>query len=406
MGFEIQLALATEFLKPLKRCVLDHTPQTGLPNLDRTGEPLIDLCRTGDVRFLSLQVQNSIPPLFLQKPLKRISTFNTMALLVNSPSSSCRIGKFEAFPGSRARRGIFRVSMSNSSSSVQLAERVSSKTKETGIPIMVNSCTGRMGKAVIEAAVSAGLHIIPASFGSAEDSGSVQIGGKQIHLLGYDNREKTLASVVDEYPDLIVVDYSVPAAVNDNAELYSKVGVPFVMGTTGGDRDKLYKTVSDSNVYAVISPQMGKQVVAFLAAMEIMAEQFPGAFAGYSLEVMESHQSAKKDVSGTAKDVISCFQKLGVSFDMDQIQLIRDPKLQIQMVGVPEEHVAGHAFHMYHLTSPDQTVSFEFQHNVCGRSIYAEGTIDAVIFLAKKVQSKAEKRIYNMIDVLREGNMR
>lgn len=30
-------------------------------------------------------------------------------------------------------------------------------------------------------------------------------------------------------------------------------------------------------------------------------------------------------------------------------------------------------------------VSFEFQHNVCGRSIYAEGTIDAAIFLFKKV---------------------
>jgi len=45
-----------------------------------------------------------------------------------------------------------------------------------------------------------------------------------------------------------------------NGELYSKVGVPFVMGTTGGDRDLLYKTVQDSKNYAVISPQMGKQV--------------------------------------------------------------------------------------------------------------------------------------------------
>ena len=33
------------------------------------------------------------------------------------------------------------------------------------------------------------------------------------------------------------------------------------MGTTGGDRDRLYKTVEDSKVYAVISPQMGKQVI-------------------------------------------------------------------------------------------------------------------------------------------------
>ncbi|CAH1443960.1 unnamed protein product [Lactuca virosa] len=39
---------------------------------------------------------------------------------------------------------------------------------------------------------------------------------------------------------------------------------------------------------------------------------------------------------------------------------------------------------MYHLTSPDGTVSFQFQHNVCGRSIYAEGAIDAALFLAKK----------------------
>ncbi|KAL4602824.1 hypothetical protein ACB092_10G082100 [Castanea dentata] len=77
------------------------------------------------------------------------------------------------------------------------------------------------------------------------------------------------------------------------------------------ETDWLYKAVEDSKVYAVISPQMGKQVVAFLAAMEIMAEQFPGAFSGYSLQVMESHQSSKVDTSGTAKAVISCFQKLG-----------------------------------------------------------------------------------------------
>lgn len=86
--------------------------------------------------------------------------------------------------------------------------------------------------------------------------------------------------------------------------------------------------------------------------------------------------------------------------------MIRDPKEQVELVGVPEEYLSGHAFHLYYLSSPDKTVSFEFQHNVCGRSIYAEGTVDAVLFLAKKIQSKADKRIYNMIDVLREGNMR
>lgn len=296
---------------------------------------------------------------------------------------------------------------STSGQNVQVVEQLSSvKSQIEPLPIMVNGCTGKMGRAVLEASISAGLQPVSICFGGPEDEGkTVEASGKEITVRASD-RENILSSVFEEHPNLIVVDYTVPAAVNDNAELYSKVGVPFVMGTTGGDREKLYKTVADSKVYAVISPQMGKQVVAFLAAMEIMAEQFPGAFSGYNLQVMESHQASKLDVSGTAKAVISCFEKLGVSFDLDEVQLIRDPVQQVEMVGVPEEHLLGHAFHMYHLTSPDGTVSFEFQHNVCGRSIYAEGTVDAILFLAKKVKLKEEKRIYDMIDVLREGNMR
>ena len=58
------------------------------------------------------------------------------------------------------------------------------------------------------------------------------------------------------------------------------------------------------------------------------------------------------------------------------------------------------------LKSPDGQVEFAFQHNVCGRTIYAEGTVDAALFLAKKVAERSEKRIFDMIDVLREGAMR
>ena len=38
-------------------------------------------------------------------------------------------------------------------------------------------------------------------------------------------------------------------------------------------------------------------------------------------QVMESHQANKLDASGTAKEVISCFQKLGVHFDLDEVSL-------------------------------------------------------------------------------------
>ncbi len=57
------------------------------------------------------------------------------------------------------------------------------------------------------------------------------------------------------------------------------------------------------------------QVVAFQATMELMAQQFPGAFAGYRLQVVESHQRSKVDTSGTAKAIVQSFQKLGLDFE-------------------------------------------------------------------------------------------
>ncbi|KAJ6917657.1 4-hydroxy-tetrahydrodipicolinate reductase 2 [Populus alba x Populus x berolinensis] len=255
---------------------------------------------------------------------------------------------------------------------------MSMSTRSTAVPIMVNGCNGKMGSSVIMAANSAGLQILPKSFGPENEAGNtVEVCGNEIKIHGPSERDSVLASLYDEYPNMIVVDYTLPTLIMQICIV--KLGFHLLWELlAGGDRDRLYKTVDDSKVYAVISPQMGKQV-------------------------KESHQAAKLDTSATAKAVISCFKKLGVSFD-DQIEMIRDPKEQKELVGVPDEYLSGHAFHFYYLSSPGKTVSLEFQHNVCGRSIYAEGTIDAVLFLAEKIQSKADKRIYNIIDILREGN--
>ena len=46
----------------------------------------------------------------------------------------------------------------------------------------------------------------------------------------------------------------------DNVEFYARNSVPFVVGTTGGDREKLLADAQSAGCYAVIAPQMGKQV--------------------------------------------------------------------------------------------------------------------------------------------------
>jgi hypothetical protein len=57
------------------------------------------------------------------------------------------------------------------------------------------------------------------------------------------------------------LDCDAPLCVpTDNAMFYARNGVPFVLGTTGGDRQAMMQQVVDSGVYAVIAPQMGKQV--------------------------------------------------------------------------------------------------------------------------------------------------
>ena len=72
-----------------------------------------------------------------------------------------------------------------------------------------------MGRAVIQAAVSAGHHPVPVSFSCAEESRqTVEVCRKEIKLHGPFGRESIPVSFVDEYPNFIVVDYTVLDAVN------------------------------------------------------------------------------------------------------------------------------------------------------------------------------------------------
>ncbi|KXZ49169.1 hypothetical protein GPECTOR_23g95 [Gonium pectorale] len=269
-----------------------------------------------------------------------------------------------------------------------------------------------MGQAVAEAAMRAGVEVVPYTLcgpADVESKSHVDVQGLKVELVPPAVRDVVVADLKGRYPQLVMVDYTLPDAIHSMVDFYVKHGTPFVMGTTGGDRAKIHQQargVSDARTYAVIAPNMGKQIVAFQAMMDMMAKNFPGAFAGYKLRVVESHQSTKKDTSGTAKAVVQSFVELGVPFDVSQIELVREPKEQVEVMKVPESALNGHAYHTYQLVSGDGSVMFEFQHNVVGRTTYAEGTVDAALFLAQRIAEGSQQTLYNMIDVLRAGAMR
>lgn len=282
-------------------------------------------------------------------------------------------------------------------------------TASDSLAVMVNGVPGKMAAATAEEVVARGLILADEALtGPGVESDSFSAGGSSVSLVAPEGHAACLERVAAKYPRLIVVDYTHPSACNPNVELYANAGISFVVGTTGGDVDAMKDAVARAaDVYAVISPNMGKQIVAFQAMMEMMAKEFPGAFAGYAMTVTESHQSTKADTSGTAKAVVGSFQDMGIDFSIDEIEKVRSAPESMDRMGVPGKYVtAGHAYHTYHLTSPDGSVNFEFQHNVCGRGVYAAGTVDAVQFLdARRASGSGDQRVFNMIDILRSGVM-
>lgn len=176
--------------------------------------------------------------------------------------------------------------------------------------VMVNGIPGNMGCMVAETCVARGLKLVPYSLtGEIIEEKEKVVAGVKVELLKPSTRENVIADVMKRYPDMICIDYTHPTAVNDNAVFYVKHGIPFVMGTTGGDRVALQKLVEEKNHPSVIAPNMAKQIVAFQTMIEFLATEFPTAFSGYKLSVVESHQKTKADTSGTANPLSPHFKK-------------------------------------------------------------------------------------------------
>jgi 4-hydroxy-tetrahydrodipicolinate reductase len=271
------------------------------------------------------------------------------------------------------------------------------------IKIMVNGIPGNMA-AILARHILADtrFELLPYSLTGPEIQATThEVGAIAIRLLKPDEREKFIEETPQKQRDFLSADFTHPAAVNTNAEFYCKYRLPFVMGTTGGDRRRLEEAVRASSICAVIAPNMAKQIVGFQAMMEYAAQSFPDLFKGYTLTIKESHQKGKADTSGTAKAMVRYFNQMGLRFEEDQIIKERDPQIQSTRWGVPQEYLAGHGWHTYTLISGDQTVCFEFTHNINGRDVYAQGTLDALLYLEAKLSAGARGQVYSMIDVLK-----
>lgn len=274
------------------------------------------------------------------------------------------------------------------------------------INVMLNGLPGNVSSVIADGIAShQDFNLLPWSFTGPEITAKTcQIGGAAVNLVLPGDRKAVLDQIWAQYGSFLTVDYTHPTVVNANAEFYCAHELPFAMGTTGGDRARLEAAVKASDICAVIAPNMAKQIVALQAMFDFAAQNFPGVFSEYNLKVRESHQTGKADTSGTAKAIVGLLNKLGLNYNMDDIEKERDPQKQQHVWGVPEKFLGGHAWHTYTLTAKDDNSLFEFKHNINGRGIYIEGTLDALRFLHNQVTAgNCAGRVFDMIDVMKSA---
>ena len=266
------------------------------------------------------------------------------------------------------------------------------------IPLFMSGLPGRMALAVAEEA-EASADIELQLFSLSGESGRCAVGGREVELVLSAERESFVERVKSKKGS-IVVDYTHPSAVEGNVEFYTQNKIPFVLGTTGGDYQKVEAMVTASSTPAVVSPNMGLPIVAITAMLDWASKEFPGVFKDYGLKVKESHQEGKADTSGTAKDLIARFQTLGADFSENDLRKCRNAEEQKDEWGIADEFLKGHAYHTYDLHSSDGQAHFSLSHNILGRSIYARGTLDGVRFLNQRLDVESNGS-YSMMDVLR-----
>jgi len=147
----------------------------------------------------------------------------------------------------------------------------------TPIKIMTNGLPGNVAGIIAKHFLQDDrFELLPFSLTGPEITRGIhRVESMEVALIRPEKAEEAVDGILRAHGPFITIDYTHPTAVNQNAQFYCTHGLPFIMGTTGGDRKALEDTVKGSNISAVIAPNMAKQIIGFQAMMKYAADTFP-----------------------------------------------------------------------------------------------------------------------------------
>ncbi|GAB3701250.1 4-hydroxy-tetrahydrodipicolinate reductase [Halorubrum pallidum] len=242
---------------------------------------------------------------------------------------------------------------------------------DTGpLRVVVTGAGGRMGREVIEAANGReGVAVAAAVNRSPIDP----VAGVEVR-----DADDLTALLTDEPVD-VLVDFTGPASAVAYAEACADAGVPMVTGTTGfegGQTDSL-RAASDA-VPVLKASNFARGVAALRRAVREAAAALPG----YDVELTETHHNGKRDApSGTAKSILDDVE--GVRDDLDERVHGRegDAPRDAGEIGVHARR-AGDVTGEHEVLFAGNRESIELTHRAGDRGVFAEGALDAAVWLA------------------------
>ena len=236
--------------------------------------------------------------------------------------------------------------------------------------VAVTGANGRMGRAVIEAATDRDDVAVAVAVNRTETG---PIGGVDVAVA-----ERLPELLADRRPD-VLVDFTGPSSALDYAESCTEADVPMVTGTTGFEADGTERLREASETVPLLKASNFARGV---AALRRAVREAVAAVPGYDVELTETHHNGKRDApSGTAKTILA---------DIEDGRGDRTERVHGREGEAPRrnEEIGVHARRAGDITGEHEVLlagnreTLELTHRAGDRGVFAEGALDAAVWLA------------------------
>jgi 4-hydroxy-tetrahydrodipicolinate reductase len=188
----------------------------------------------------------------------------------------------------------------------------------------------------------------------------------------------------DRSQNAVIIHVGSGRQLDDITEYCSSNQSLLIQLSTGLEIKKYDKTFP-----VIICPNISILVVKFM----YMLEKFGKYFQDYEIQLVESHQSQKRSVPGTALHFAD-----SLKVDHEKIITIRDKNKQQEELNIPDAFIDSHAYH--EIKIKDNNAELILKTKVYGHDGYSKG----VEKLLKAISEKTfENKIYNIIDLIDMG---